>query len=408
LLARYELSQSSGHTLAGRCRPRDALPSIIDRRKGETGDFALSGRFGDDRLSKLTARKMLEQGGTAMGLTKLTIQARTTSGAGACILLLALMLGAAQAADDKTYVMKLGIATVNDAQHEWCKRFTAMVEKDSGGRIKGEIYPASQLGPIPREIEGVQFGAIQGYVGPPEFLVGVDDRYEVLSAPGLVTDMAHGIRVTGDPELKKVMFGLGADKGIHGVALFASQPSSIVARDPVRHLSDIKGKKLRVLAADMQQEMLKRLGASPIAMTLGDVLPAIQQGAIDGAVLALTVDATMHYYDAAKYITQTNQPFIFSMAFLSKKWFDTLPEDLQKILDTDADRAAAEVNPWEADFFVKMSKDWSEHGEIINLPANEQAELVSTVETVGQDVVKRKPDLAQPYAVFAAAAKRTK
>ena len=81
-------------------------------------------------------------------------------------------------------------------------------------------------------------------------------------------------------------------------------------------------------------------------MTLGDVLPAIQQGAIDGAVLALTVDTTMHYYDAAKYITQSNQPFIFSMAFLSKKWFDTLPKDLQTILDTDADKAAAEVNPW--------------------------------------------------------------
>ena len=341
-----------------------------------------------------------------MGITQQLIQPRTTSVA--CILMLALTLGTAQAADDKTYVMKLGTATINDAQHEWCKRFVAMVEKDSGGRIKGEIYPASQLGPIPREIEGVQFGAIQGYVGPPEFLVGVDDRFEVLSAPGLVTDMAHGIRVTGDPELKKEMFGLGADKGIHGVALFASQPSSIVARDPVRHLSDIKGKKLRVLAADMQQEMLRRLGASPIAMTLGDVLPAIQQGAIDGAVLALTVDTTMHYYDAAKYITQSNQPFIFSMAFLSKKWFDTLPKDLQTILDTDADKAAAEVNPWEADFFDKMSKDWSEHGEIINLPASEQAELIRTVETVGQDVVKRKPDLAQPYTVFAAAAKRTK
>jgi TRAP-type C4-dicarboxylate transport system substrate-binding protein len=343
-----------------------------------------------------------------MGLIKLTIQARTASAAGACTLLLALTFGTAQAADDKTYVMKLGTATINDAQHEWCKRFVAMVEKDSGGRIKGEIYPASQLGPIPREIEGMQFGAIQGFIGPPEFLVGVDERYEVLSAPGLVTDMAHGIRVTGDPELKKVMFGLGANKGIRGVALFVSQPSSIVARNAVRHLSDIKGKKLRVLAADMQQEMLRRLGASPIAMTLGDVLPAIQQGAIDGAVLALTVDTTMRYYDAAQYITQTNQPFIFSMAFLSKKWFDALPRDLQTILDTDAEKAAAEVDPWQADFFVKMSKVWLEHGEIINLPANEQAELMSTVETVGEDVVKRKPGLAQAYAVFVAAAKRAK
>jgi hypothetical protein len=76
-------------------------------------------------------------------------------------------------AQDKTFTMKLSTATINDTQHEWFKRFAALVEKDSGGRIKAEIYPASQLGAIPRQIEGVQFGSIQAWMGPPEFLVGV-------------------------------------------------------------------------------------------------------------------------------------------------------------------------------------------------------------------------------------------
>jgi TRAP-type transport system periplasmic protein len=320
---------------------------------------------------------------------------------------LTLTLGAARA-EDKTYVMKIGTATINEAQHEWCKRFVAMVERDSGGRIKGEIYPASQLGAIPREIEGVQFGSIQIYVGPPEFLVGVDHRYEVLSAPGLITDMAHGIRAAGDPELQKLMFSFGAEKGIHGVALFASQPSSIVSRTAIRHLDDIKGKKLRVLAADMQQEMVTRLGASPVAMTLGDVLPAIQQGAIDGAVLALTVDATMHYWDAAKYITETNQPFIFSMSFVSKKWYDALPPDLQAVIDTDALKAAGEVLPWAADFYVQQRKVWLQNGEIISLPADEQAQMMQSLTAVGADVAKRKPELQTAYQVFSAIAARTK
>jgi TRAP-type transport system periplasmic protein len=331
---------------------------------------------------------------------------RASVAAGACAPLLGTTLGAARA-DDKTFVMKLGTATINEAQHEWCKRFVAAVEKDSGGKIKGEIYPASQLGPIPREIEGVQFGAIQGYIGPPEFLVGVDDRFEVLSAPGLINDMAHGIRASNDPELQKLMFSFGVDKGIHGVGLWVSQPSSIISRTPVRHLADLKGKKLRVLAADMQQEMLKRLGASPIAMTLGDVLPAIQQGTIDGAVLATTVDATMKMYDAAKYITETGQPFIFSMAFISKKWFDTLPSDLQAIIDTNALKAAAGVNPWAADFYESQRKVWSEHGELISLPADEQAEMMKSLTDVGADVAKRKPELEKAYNVFVEVAKRT-
>jgi TRAP-type transport system periplasmic protein len=369
-----------------------------DQRRVRCGPLS---RLGFSRVARSN------RGNNGMRFTHRAIHWRT---AAACAFVLSLAAAAdpGRAVAQQSYVMKLGLATINDAQHEWAKRFVAMVEKDSGGRIKGQIYPASQLGPIPREIEGVQFGAIQGYIGPPEFLVGVDDRFEVLSAPGLVTDMAHGVRVTGDPEMQKTMFALGANKGIHGVALFVSQPSSIVSRTAIRHLSDIRGKKLRVLAADMQQEMLKRLGASPIAMTLGDVLPAIQQGAIDGAVLAVTVDTTMRYYDAAKYITTTGQPFIFSMSFLSKKWFDGLPKDLQTILDTDAGKAAAEVNPWAADFYNKEAQVWAQHGEIINLPANEQAEMMSTLQTVGQDIVKRKPDLAQPYDVFAAVAKRTK
>jgi TRAP-type C4-dicarboxylate transport system substrate-binding protein len=329
-------------------------------------------------------------------------------GLGAFVLTLIWALGAAQAAEQKTYVMKLGLATINESQHEWCKRFAAMVEKDSGGRIKGEIYPASQLGPAAREIEAVQFGAIQGFVGPPEFLVGVDDRYEVMSAPGLVTDIHHGARMTSDLELQKMMLGFGADKGLHGAALFVAQPSSVIARTPIRHLADFKGKKLRVLAADMEQEMIKRLGGTPVAMTLGDVLPALQQGAIDGSVTAMTVYTTMHFWDASKYLTEINQPFVFSMAFLSKKWFDALPADLQAIIDKDAAAAATEVNPWEVDFYGKQRQIWLEHGELISLPPDEQAEMMTELAAVSQEVAKRKPGLEQAYEVFAAAAQRTK
>jgi TRAP-type C4-dicarboxylate transport system substrate-binding protein len=110
---------------------------------------------------------------------------------------------AAQTANPIT--MKLSAATINDTQHEWLKRFAAAVEKDSGGRIKAEIYPASQLGAIPRQIEGVQFGSIQGWIGPPEFLVGVDERYQALSAPGLFSSQDQDVRVINDPPVRDMM-----------------------------------------------------------------------------------------------------------------------------------------------------------------------------------------------------------
>ena len=46
-----------------------------------------------------------------------------------------------------------------------------------------QVYPASQLGPDPREIEGVQLGNIQGYSGPVDFFVGIDPRFGAFLAP---------------------------------------------------------------------------------------------------------------------------------------------------------------------------------------------------------------------------------
>ena len=84
-----------------------------------------------------------------MRLAKRGIELTLIFGVAAFILSLALTLNAARAVEPKTYVMKLGTATINELQHEWCKRFAAMVEKDTSGRIKAEIYPASQLGADP-------------------------------------------------------------------------------------------------------------------------------------------------------------------------------------------------------------------------------------------------------------------
>ena len=182
---------------------------------------------------------------------------------------LSLLAGEAQA-QDKTYVMKITLPTINESQHLFAKNYAAAVEKDSGGRIKAEIYPANQLGSIPRQIEGTQFNAIQCAIMPPEYLVGVDERFEVMAAPGLVDSLEQAQRLTADPVAFKMLLGLGSDKGLHGVGLYAIQPSSIIARAPIRHLSDLRGKKLRVIASPFQGAAFQRLGATTIAMSLGD------------------------------------------------------------------------------------------------------------------------------------------
>jgi TRAP-type C4-dicarboxylate transport system substrate-binding protein len=333
---------------------------------------------------------------------------RAAFGSGIIAISLWLALGTARA-DDKIFTMKVTTPTLNDAPHLLAKNFAAAVERDSGGRIKSEVYPASQLGAIPRQIEGVQFGAIQAAVIPPEFFVGVDERFEVMAAPGLVDSLEHGQRIAADPAVLKMMLGFGAEKGLHGAGMFIVQPDSIVSKAPIRHVADFQGKKIRIFASDFQSAAFKRMGATPVAMTLGDVMPALQQGAIDGAVAGMTVFSAFHYQDAAKYVVETNQPSIFLMLEISKKWYESLPPDLQQIIDKDAAAETVAINPQAIDLFNKARQAWTGGGgELISLPPEEQAVMLQMLSSIGEDVSKAKPALHDAYEIVADAAKRTR
>jgi TRAP-type transport system periplasmic protein len=314
---------------------------------------------------------------------------------------------AAPAATARIYVMKIALATVGDTLHQFAKGYAAALARDSAGRIKVTIYPASELGPIQQEAEGVQFGAIQCQIVPPEFLAGIDERFEVLAAPGLVNSIAEGQRVAADPAVLKLMLGLGAKEGLHGVALFMATPASVISRTPIRHLADFRGKKIRIFASQFQSVTMKRLGAIPKPMTLADVLPALQDNALDAAVSAVTVFTAMHYRVAAKYVTETGQSAIFGIVEVSKTWYDALPPDLKEIVDNDAAAQARAIEPWAVDFNAKARQTWvADGGQLIKLPPDEQSTLLKILASVGEQVSSTKPRLRTAYKIVTDAAHR--
>lgn len=319
-----------------------------------------------------------------------------------------LVAGAGAAAQDaKAITMRLSTATLNDAQHEWMKRFAVAIEKNTNGRIKAEVYPASQLGAIPRQIEGTQQGSIHAWIGPPEFLVGVDRRFEILGAPGLFKNDKDAFKVFDDARFVEAFLGMAATKGLVGAALFFTGPASYNMRVPTHHLADLKGRKIRVLASQFQTEPLARLGATGVPMTLGDVLPALQQGAIDGAYGAVSVFAALKYYDAAKYMVETRQAYFYSVAMLSKRWYDALPADLQVQIMTTSKEIAGEVLPWSLQFLDRQRIVWTSNGgEMVTLPDAESKELQQKLASVGDDIVKDKPDMKPIWDMLLALSKR--
>jgi TRAP-type C4-dicarboxylate transport system substrate-binding protein len=325
-----------------------------------------------------------------------------------CLAAIVLAAAASSAdAQDKVITMRLSTATLNDAQHEYMKRFAVAIDKNTNGRIKAELFPASQLGSIPRQIEGTQQGSIHAWIGPPEFLVGVDRRFEILGAPGLFKSDKEAFKVFDAADFVNSFLGMASNKGLVGAALFYVGPSSYNMRPPVHHLADMKGKKVRVLASQFQTEPLVRLGATGVPMTLGDVLPSLQQGTIDGAYGAVSVFGALKYYDAAKYMVETRHAYFYSITVLSKRWFDALPADLQTQVMATSKAVATEVLPWSLDFLERSRANWKANGgEMVTLPEAETNELQQKLATVGDDIVKGKPDMKEMWDKLVAVSKR--
>jgi TRAP-type C4-dicarboxylate transport system substrate-binding protein len=95
------------------------------------------------------------------------------------------------------------------------------------------------------------------------------------------------------------------------------------------------------------------------------------------------------------------------MVEISQKWFDSLPKDLQEIVDRDAAAEAKAINPWATAHRKRVEEEWTATGsELITLPPAEQATLMKTLGDVGQDVSKTKPAVAAAYQIVTTAAQR--
>jgi TRAP-type C4-dicarboxylate transport system substrate-binding protein len=289
-------------------------------------------------------------------------------------------------------VMKFGTATMNEGQHQFLKFYKEEVEKASGGRIEVQIYPNSQLGPIPREIEGVQLGTIQGYIGPVDFFVGVDPRFGVFSAPMVFRDEANAAATVQDPAVQKAMFALVTPKRMVGIATLGLGVSDYGAKKPILRLADFAGKKLRINGTELERQKMAKLGATGIGMPLSEVVPALDQGTIDGTISGISVFVAFKMNDLLKTLTVTNDTFINSIAVVSKPWLDKLPPDLQKVVLDSGAAVQGKTQQWEFDFSKKLVGDWTALGGTVHtLPDEDLAKLKTLLGPVADEVTKNQP-----------------
>jgi TRAP-type C4-dicarboxylate transport system substrate-binding protein len=305
--------------------------------------------------------------------------------------------------------MKVTSATINDVIHHWMKTFKAAVEARAPGRIKVDLYPASQLGAIPRMVEGTALGTIECFVTASSFLTNLDARFEVFDVPGVISSTAHAQRVFSDPEFRGQTFGFGGSKGLESISAFMHSPQNVVSRKPIRVIGDFNGQKIRVLSTPLQIEPLRKLGASPVPMPLSEVMPALQNGAIDGFIAASTIFSALKFYDAAKFQTELPQWPIVALAVCNKAWLAKLPPDLRAIVMEEAAKAEGPTNEFGAKDIQAAKAVWTQNGgQILSLSPEDTSAFAKQINSTAAAILREHASANEAFQKFALLAQKHK
>jgi len=311
----------------------------------------------------------------------------------------------AEPAAAQQITMKIGMVTINDPLHSFATRFAAEVENRTGGRIKGQVYPAGQLGKLPRQMEALQFGTQEILICPPGFLAGINPAFQVADAPGFFRDMDYGHAVVSRPQLRDMLLGLAKSKGIRGLSLWVYGPTVITTIKPMQSLEDLNGLKVRILASDLERATVEALNMSGVPMDFTETLPAFQNGTIDAVRTSIVVMGGMKFYNTAKYVLKDHTGMIFVGVWASESWLAGLPADLRQIVvDTAADLSRFGTDNAK-EFEASAEKAWIDAGvKITDLTPEQRGALFAKLRPVGDRVLGKDARMAEAWKSLLAAA----
>ena len=101
---------------------------------------------------------------------------------------------------------------------------------------------------------------------------------------------------------------------------------------PITTPADLKGLKMRVQQGRVFADTVNGLGASAVPMPWGEVIPAAQQGVIDGADLPVVNINALKAYEVAKYASMTYHNYGPTVLVMNLDLFKSLTPEQQKLV----------------------------------------------------------------------------
>ena len=242
-------------------------------------------------------------------------------------------------------IIKYSHVVANDTpKGKGALKFKELAEKATGGKVKVEVYPNSQLFKDKEEIEALQLGSVQ-MLGPStaKFAPLGAKEFEALDLPWLFKDESQYSAVMKG-EVGKWLFKKLETKGISGLAYWDNGFHMVSANRPLLQPSDFQGLKMRISGSKIADQYFRLVGSLPQIMAFSEVYQALQTGVVDGCENTPSNYLTQKFHEVQKHITVSYHAHLQYAVIVNSKFWGGLPADIRKQLDKAMDEATDYTN----------------------------------------------------------------
>ena len=239
----------------------------------------------------------------------------------------------ALAQDIKPRLIRFGYGLNEQSnQGRAAKVFAEAVEKASGGKMKVRAIGASALGPDVQMQNSLIGGAQEMMVGSTATLVGITKEMALWDTPFLISNAKEADALLDGPIGDKIRNKL-PEKGLVGLAYWENGFRNLTnSKRAINKVEDLDGIKLRVMQNNVFLNSFKTLGANAVPMAFSELFSALETNTVDGQENPFNTILSSKFYEVQKYMTVTNHVYSPWIVMASKKWWDQLSKDEQKIL----------------------------------------------------------------------------